>query len=317
MDNNSFMELKSKVAALPLLQDRLKSLNSRVYQAEADVKSLLKKYQEEALDVDAMQKDSLSNTILKLVRRYEGKVNKETQEMLSAKLEYDKAADRVKQLTSERAELTSKIGELTADKKAFDEEYKKRVDTISSQVSSEVFSKYSELEDQQATLTKQLVETDEALFAAKRVIASAEIAVKHLEKADGWATYDIWGGGSIITHMAKYEYIDDAKSQLNGLSSLIRDFETELRDVNMYEVSGFTGIDSTTRAVDFWFDNIFTDLKVRDKIREDIHSVRKFINQVESICNKLELNKKKIKVSITDAEKNKQELVMAFERTNR
>ena len=315
MDNNSFLELKNKVAALPLMQDRLKSLNNRVYQAEDDVKSLLKKYQEEALDVDAMQKDSLSNTLLKLIKRYEGKVNKETQEMLSAKLEYDKAADRVKQLTKERAELAGKIGELTADKKVFDDEYKYRVDVIRSQVSTEVFSKYSQLEEQQAASTKQLVETDEALFAAKRVIASAEIAVKHLEKADGWATYDIWGGGSIITHMAKYEYIDDAKSQLNGLSSLIKDFETELRDVNMYEVSGFTGIDSTTRAVDFWFDNIFTDLKVRDKIRDDIHNVRSFIKQIENICNKLEINNKNIRISIADAENKKNELVMAFEST--
>lgn len=313
MDNNSFSELKNKLAALPVLQERMESLSRRLYEAEDDVRSLLHKYQSEALDVDELQKDKFSHTLLKLIRLYEGKVNKETQEMLSAKLEYDKAAERVTQLAQEKAELAKKISELAADKRLFDTEYIQRENLIKSKISQQAFSSYTELERQQFELTKQIAETDEALHAASRVISAAANAVNHLKSAEGWATYDVWGGGGILSHMAKYDHIDDAKAELNRLSSLMKDFENELRDVNMYDVCAYAGIDSTTRAVDFWFDNIFTDLNVRDKIRDDIYQIQKLMGQTDQICNKLKNNKEQIKKMLSEAESKKSRLVMDFE----
>ncbi|WP_027629182.1 hypothetical protein [Ruminiclostridium cellobioparum] len=313
MDNNSFSELKNKLAALPVLQERMESLSRRLYDAEDDVRSLLHKYQSEALDVDELQKDKFSHTLLKLIRLYEGKVNKETQEMLSAKLEYDKAAERVKQLAQEKAELAKKISELAADKKLFDTEYIQRENLIKSKISQQAFSSYTELERQQFELTKQIAETDEALHAASRVISAAANAVNHLKSAEGWATYDVWGGGGILSHMAKYDHIDDAKAELNRLGSLMKDFESELRDVNMYDVCAYAGIDSTTRAVDFWFDNIFTDLNVRDKIRDDMYQIQKLMGQIDQICNKLKSNKEQIKKMLSEAESKKSRLVMDFE----
>lgn len=313
MDNNSFSELKNKLAALPVLQERMGSLSRRLYDAEDDVRSLLHKYQSEALDVDELQKDKFSHTLLKLIRLYEGKVNKETQEMLSAKLEYDKAAERIKQLAQEKAELAKKISELAADKKLFDTEYIQRENLIKSKISQQAFSSYTELERQQFELTKQIAETDEALHAASRVISAAANAVNHLKSAEGWATYDVWGGGGILSHMAKYDHIDDAKAELNRLGSLMKDFESELRDVNMYDVCAYAGIDSTTRAVDFWFDNIFTDLNVRDKIRDDMYQIQKLMGQIDQICNKLKSNKEQIKKMLSEAESKKSRLVMDFE----
>ncbi len=313
MDNNSFSELKNKLAALPVLQERMESLSRRLYEAEDDIRSLLHKYQSEALDVDELQKDKFSHTLLKLIRLYEGKVNKETQEMLSAKLEYDKAAERVTQLAQEKAELAKKISELAADKRLFDTEYIQRENLIKSKISQQAFSSYTELERQQFELTKQIAETDEALHAASRVISAAANAVNHLKSAEGWATYDVWGGGGILSHMAKYDHIDDAKAELNRLSSLMKDFENELRDVNMYDVCAYAGIDSTTRAVDFWFDNIFTDLNVRDKIRDDIYQIQKLMGQTDQICNKLKNNKEQIKKMLSEAESKKSRLVMDFE----
>lgn len=313
MDNNSFIELKNRLAALPVLQERMKSLTGRLYQAEDDIKSLLRKYQTEALDVDTLQKDSLSNTILKLVRMHEGKVNKETEEMLSAKLEYDKAVERVKQLTQERTELANKISQLNSDKKLFDSEYSARENYIKSNVSAQAFSVYTELENQQRHTSQQLIETEEALTAARRVIAMASSAVRHLDSAEDWATFDVWSRGGIISHMAKYEHIDDAQAHLNRLGSLIKDFENELRDVNMLDVCEYTGIDSTTRAVDFWFDNIFTDLNVRDKIREDLYLIRKLIGQVETIESRLENNKAKVNCILSELEVKKNKLVMNLE----
>lgn len=313
MDNNSFMELKNKIAGLPVLQERMKSLSGRLYEAQDNVKSLLRKYQDEALDVDGLQEDKLSNTLLKLIGKHEGKVQKETREMLSAKLEYDKAVERVHQLTNDRAELAGKISELSESKKNFDVEFARRENLLRSKISDEAFIAYTQLENRQQHLSTQLAETEEAIHAADRVIAAASSALGHLDSAEGWATYDVWSRGGILSHMAKYEHIDDAQAQMNYLSSLIRDFESELKDVNMHQVCQNVGIDSTTRAVDFWFDNIFTDLNVRDKIREDISQVNLLIRQVEGIVNQLESNKSELKKGMHEAQRGKDNLVMGFE----
>ena len=317
MDNNSFMELRDKLAALPVLLERMKALTGKLYQAEDDVRSLLKKYQSEALDVDALQKDSLSNTLLKLVRKFDDKVNKENEEMLTAKLNYDKAVERVRELTKEKSELAIKISELSADKKVFDAEYSDRENLIRSKLSSEAYTTYSELHSQQDHFNKQMAETDEAITAAKRVIALASGALKHLESAEGWATYDVWSRGGIISHMAKYEHIDDAQAHLNRLGFLIKELENELKDVNLVDVLEYSGVNSTTRAVDFWFDNIFTYLNVRDKIRQDSYNVQKLIRQVENIISRLETNKSQIKCKLVEVQNNINKLIMEFDNSGK
>ncbi len=313
MDSNTLFELRNKLAVLPVLEQKMKSLNSRLYQAEDDVKNLLRKYQDEALDVDQIQKDSLSNTLLKLIGKYEGKVNKETREMLTAKLEYDKAVERVKELNREKYELGSQLSALNKEKHTFEAELANREMLIKNKVSQQAYDAYMEIQNRQAALARQLVETDEALSAAGRVISASDSAIRHLESAENWATYDIWGGGGIISHMAKYDHIDDAQADLNRLSSLTRDFEKELADVNMHDVYARSGIDSTTRAIDFWFDNIFTDLRVRDKIRDDREQISRLVSQVNMAVNKLETNKSELKRKLSETENQKNNLIMNFE----
>lgn len=313
MDNNSFLELKNRLAALPGYEQRLTGLNDKIYRAEEDVKSLLHKYQEESLDVDQIQKDSLSNNLLRLIGKYEGKLNREVQEMVTAKLEYDKALLKVQELTKERSELASRITELKKDKQIFEEEYSIRENKIKAMLSGQVYQKYIAIQSNQNHLSQQLVEIEEAARAAKKVIISAEYALEHLKKAEGWATYDVWGGGGLITHMAKYGHIDDAQAELNKLGFMVGNLRKELDDISIQEIFSYSGIDSTTRAVDFWFDNIFTDLNVRDRIRDDAESIRRLIDQTNRTLNRLDTVEVEMKDKLREAEERKNELIASLE----
>ena len=48
MDNNSLLELESRLSALPALR-RLQKLHDRIFQARAEVESLLEQYEKEEL----------------------------------------------------------------------------------------------------------------------------------------------------------------------------------------------------------------------------------------------------------------------------
>lgn len=312
MENSSLNEIRNKLAVLPVLEQRMKKLRDKINEAEYEVKALLHKFESESLDVEQIQKDSLSNTILKLIGKYEGKVNKETQEMLTAKMEYDKASERVKELNLERSELGNKISDLYKEKQTFEDELKKREEMIKSNVTDQIYKTYTEIQNEQNFLTHQLIETEEALEAANRVTNTANSAMQHLESSENWATYDIWGGGGIISHLAKYDHIDEAKMQFNRLNSQVKDFEKELLDVSINDTYISLGIDSTTRAVDFWFDNIFTDLRVRDKIRDDMEQLRNLCDKINRVINKLESNRVEVKKKLGEAEVKKNDLIMTL-----
>ncbi len=310
METKELLEIREKLAMLPVLKERQAKLKDRISASETEVKSLLNKFESESLDVEQMKAESLSVYILKLIGKHEGKLNKETEEMLAAKMAYDKAAENMKELKRQRSETEDRLAELNRVKQAYEEELNRREEMIRSQVSGEVSEKYRELEREHELLCRQLAETEEALRAANRVTGTARQALEQLEKADNWATYDVWMKGGIFSHMAKYEHIDQAEESFNRLNSQLDHLRRELSDVNLPGSVALTGIDSSTRTFDFWFDNIFTDLNVRNRIRDNSQQIRMLCGQINSIAGRLEGNIASIGQKLRDIELRKNELII-------
>ncbi len=312
MDRNSLIELKNKLAGLPVLQERLQRLKALINETDDQVNSLLRKYEEESLDVEKIQKDSLSTTILKLVGKYEDRVDKETQEMLHAKMEYDTAVHRMEELKKERGELSNRIADLTRDKRIFEDELQRREELIKSQITGEASEEYRKLEAHQDYLLKQLTETEEALRAAKKALDTASRAKESLDSAESWATYDMWFGDGIFSYLAKYDHIDSSQSYFDALSSQIRNLQKELKDINLSADFFPSQIDSTTRAIDFWFDNIFTDMRVRDQIRGNQEQIRSLYGKINRVIDKLEGLKSSISYQVKDSERKMDELLISY-----
>jgi len=310
MEKQKLMDMRNSLTMLPVLQQRMQKLELRIAEAEKDMQTILRHYNAEVIDVEQMKKDSLSNTLLKLIKRYEGKLDKETQEMLAVKMEYDKASDRSSDLKSELYQLNSRIQLLLDNKQAYETELKQREEIVKSSITSKAYLIYIKLQEEREKLGKQLVEIDEAKVVAHVALSTAQSALEHLQSAEGWATYDIWARGGVISHMAKYSHIDNAQADFNRLSYQIKDLEKELSDIKVFETTYNVGIDATTRMFDFWFDNIFTDLNVRDKIRADKEEVSKLILKVKSIISKLEEVKLEALGKLDAIENNKKELLI-------
>src|SRR5690606_784355 len=85
--------------------------------------------------------------------------------------------------------------------------------------------------------------------------------------AGGWATYDTFFGGGMVTDMMKYDRLDRAGALMQQADAALAHLATELADVGVDAVGGI-GITQMTQAFDVWFDNIFSDWAVRDRIRQ-------------------------------------------------
>jgi chromosome segregation ATPase len=312
MDSQNLSDIRYAIRALPTLKNRLERLERQIGEAEDNVVQLKEKYEQESRDIERLTDESFSAALLRLIGKYEGKLTKEMQEQLQAKNEYDKAVDNVNQLKVERDELTKRIESLKDQQRMYEAELEKRKKWVIDNADSDSFKLYNDLDKQINALAKQLVETDEAIRAASRAAVTAQEALQSLRSAEKWATYDVWTDNGIFSHMAKYNNIDQAQSLLNRLDSQLQDLRKELADVNLNLSAGFTTISGTTRAVDYWLDNIFTDLNVRSTIRNNQEYISNISGKIQSVISQLKQNKEKIESDIKRLEKNKEELLLTL-----
>jgi len=280
-------ELRDRVYSLPVLENKMSDLQRELNRAHDEVSALLRQYERERGDVERLEKESLSSFLLKLAGKYEDKLEREQREEISAKLAYDRAAIRLESLTRDRDMLGLRIGELRADERRYQAELSNRRAELGS-LTGQNADHYAELEKQRKAIIAQITEIREAISAAARAKATALSAQESLKSAQGWATYDAFTRGGIISHIAKYSHIDSAEQNFSVLSSQLRDLKTELGDVNGMSAGRLSEISSTQRAVDFWFDNIFTDLSVRGQIIDNAEQLGRLlcgIDTTESVLN--------------------------------
>jgi hypothetical protein len=110
----------------------------------------------------------------------------------------------------------------------------------------------------------ELVATEATVEEAATRLAEA---AGWLLKAGDWATYDTFLGGGLIGDAIKYDRIDKAKWSIGMAQESLRAMSEALTDIGMTSVRGVE-VDSLTGVFDVWFDNIFSDMAVRGRIRE-------------------------------------------------
>jgi DNA repair exonuclease SbcCD ATPase subunit len=122
-----------------------------------------------------------------------------------------------------------------------------------------------EISEQLASVRAQLRELTEAQSAAQDARGSLEDAAANLGGAEDLAEIDIFLRGGFLTDMAKYDRMDAATKSLRAADGNLRRLSAELADVGLSSVGGIE-VDELTQTFDVWFDNIFTDWSVRQRI---------------------------------------------------
>ncbi|MFE7406314.1 hypothetical protein [Isoptericola sp. NPDC057559] len=110
-------------------------------------------------------------------------------------------------------------------------------------------------------------EIAEARAASEDAARALAAAADELRGADAWSTYDTFFDGGAFASMAKHDRLDRAADLLRRADGALRRLTVELGDLGEQGIGG-VGVDGFTRTLDIWFDNIFTDWSVRNRIAE-------------------------------------------------
>jgi chromosome segregation ATPase len=101
----------------------------------------------------------------------------------------------------------------------------------------------------------------------------------------------------------KYSHIDEAEQHIHRLSSQLRELKKELSDISDttgINLGSLQEISSGQRAIDFWFDNIFTNLSVRGKIIDNASQVKSVLQKTERLHSQLENKLNQTKTALAD-----------------
>ena len=285
MMHDDLFALQQKVAKKPLLESKLYELHTQRRQYDNQVISLRVAFRKEQEDVEKLEGRSLANYFYQVIGKLDDKLDQERKEAYAAKVKLDAAERELAGIESDIKEMQEQITDVLVAETRYKDalELKRRqLKDSGTQVADQILS----MEERIAALQAQKQEIKEAISAGYSARSTADRILSELEDADGWNTWDMFGGGGIITHMAKHSHLDEAQDLVSDLQSKLRRFKTELADIQI-TANMQVNVDGFLRFADYFFDGLFADWAVGDKINQSMNSVSSTKSQISRTLDKL------------------------------
>lgn len=288
--NEKLIKLKEDIVLKKILDKKLKNLSLQLEKDKSELYELEVNLKKEYKDVEKLKKLSFASIVATVMSNKDEKLEKEHQEYIMAKIKYDEFSSKVESLKENIENIKSRLDTL----KYCENEYKvllnKKLELIKLYGDQDKKVKLSNIEEEIEVMLLEKKEIEEAESAGRDLLRAANLAKDSLNSAKNWGIFDI-AGGDMLSSIAKHNKINEAEAQFRRVSSLISRFNKELGDIKFEGLSFST----TTIAFDIFFDNIFTDFSVQNKINSSLDNIRNLIRRVEDILSTL--NSKKISIN--------------------
>lgn len=299
-------ELQQQAAMKNRLEAILKELRKQREELQTRVDELAVIKEKEQLDVDRLERRSLANYVYQVVGKLDERLTEEKQEAYQAAVKYDAAYSELQAVEADIRTKELEYGRIRRSNERYQEVLKEKQEAVKLSGVPEA-AEILRLEAQITSLDVQIKELNEAISAGKHAEQIADGILGSLSSAEGWGTWDLLGGG-LIADMAKHSHLDEAQGQVERLQGALRRFKTELSDVEII-ADMQVNIDGFLRFADYFFDGLFADWSVMNRISEAQGQVKNVKGQIGSLLDKLNRACTSVKSEQTTAKSRLQELV--------
>ena len=278
-------ELQQKIATRPALEAKLRELEAQKAEYDRKVVSLRVAFREEQADVEKLEGRSLANYFFQVVGKLDDKLTKERQEAYAARVKLDAAERELAAIDADIADIYARLSDVRRAQEQYDAAIlQKHIDVRDSDTPEG--ERLREMDAALAALEAYHKEIREAINAGASARATADRILGELESADNWNTWDMFGGGGMITHMAKHSHLDQAQDLTEELQQKLRRFKTELSDIQI-TADTQVNIDGFLRFADYFFDGLFVDWTVGNRIKQSRTSVSDTRKQITRTLDQL------------------------------
>jgi len=261
----------------------LEQLQNQEIECQEYLRTCEWQYREEQKDVDRLERLSWSSIWASVKGSKEEDLDREKAEAWAARVKLQEAQRQLEEIQREIADRRSRADD---DCEAVYQKLLREKEAEYRQTDHAFAAKMADIERRELELATQRKELNEALYAGKRVLTQIHAALDKLSSAEGWSTWDLMGGG-LLTDIMKYSNMDEAQQLMESVQSDLRRYQAELADVA--QTANFNlRTDGFTWAMDIWFDNIFGDWAVRDRIVQSGRQLEDVEYRIRSMQDQLE-----------------------------
>ena len=268
------------------LDAMIKELYSQRDSLTQQVSELKTNMLEEQADVDRLEGRSLTAFFYNVIGKMDEKLDKEREEAYAARVKYDAAVRELEGVENDLSRYEFEQSTLQGCASKYEAVLQKKADEIKASGSpkgEEIFR----LEERKVFLESQKKELQEAVNAGNKALNTTEQVLSKLDSAEGWGTWDLLGGG-LIADLAKHSSLDEAQEAIEQLLSQLRSFRTELSDV-IIQADIQVNVDDFLRFTDYFFDGLFADWTVLDKINDSQKQVENTKKQIDEVLHSLKI----------------------------
>ncbi len=277
--NEQLSALSEKMAEHKRLKNEVKSLEKQLQQLQNKLRELENIRMHEQADVEKLEKVTLTSIYYWLLGQKEDVLYRERADVQAAALKCEAARRETEDVEREIALRRKKLSELSGCEYQYNELLRqKRAQMNDPEV--------EHLEARAEHYHRQQKEMREAISAGRSALHTAENILGSLKSADGFATWDLLGGG-LLADLAKHDYLNDAQRQIEQLQRQLRQFKTELCDVD-FKQDAQLNVDGFLYVADFIFDGLIADWMVKDRIGRARQQVENTRRQIESMIARLQ-----------------------------
>ena len=276
--------LQEKISRSRQLTSMLKELRGQRDTIAARVRELEAIKMDEQADVDRLEGRSLASFFYNVIGKMDERLNKEREEAYAARVKYDAAARELEAIDGDIQRCESELSGLRGCEREYEATLREKANAVKSAGGARA-EEILKLEERHAYLESQKKELREAISAGNSARSTAESVLSSLDSAEGWGTWDLLGGG-LLADMAKHSHLDEAQGAIERLQSQLRRFKTELADVTIH-ADMQVNVDGFLRFADYFFDGLFADWAVMDKISQSQSQVQSTKNQIDSVLSRL------------------------------
>ena len=277
--------LQAQTARAKQLESMLRELRGQQAALSARVRELDAVKRKEQVDVDRLEGRSLAAFFYNVIGKMDERLDKERQEAYAARVKYDAAARELEGVESDLRRYASELAGLQGCEHRYETVLKEKAGAIKAAGGAKG-EEVLQLEERGAFLESQKKELGEAISAGRTALDTTRQVLSSLDSAEGWGTWDLFGGG-LIADLAKHSHLDEAQGSIERLQSQLRQFKTELADVTIY-ADMQVNVDGFLRFADYFFDGLFADWAVLDKISQSQSQVQRTKGQIESVLSRLD-----------------------------
>ncbi len=277
--------LREQTARQKKLTYVARSLETQRAELQKRVNDLGKLRESEQADVDKLEGGSLASFFYALTGRKEEKMAKEQQEAYAAAVKYDAAVRELEAVDFDLNRVISELDSLKGCEARLQAAVESRLNEVKTSGTPES-ALILELEDRAAQNSVGQKELREAIEAGKSALYTADSVLDSLDSAKGWGVWDLVGGG-LLSDIAKHDRLDEAQYKVEQLQIDLRRFRTELADTAICADLNVR-IDGFLRFADYFFDGLFADWAVLDRIKDSQEQVSHISWQIKDTLSQLE-----------------------------